>query len=83
MEGKESMTRATSDGVSDSRQPSRRRVCSRDGVQVGFGVAWLDAEINARPILVAKSVTVLMTGSEKSYETAKDMGANAIWEKDD
>lgn len=50
------MTRETSGGVSESRQPSWCRVCSSEEVHVRGGFVWFEAEIRARLIRVANSV---------------------------
>lgn len=55
-----SMTRATSDGLSESRRPSWWRVFSSDGVHFRVGLMWFDADIIARLIRVAKSVVGLI-----------------------
>lgn len=44
------MTRATSEGVSESRQPRRWRVCSSEGVHLRGGSERFDAETRARLI---------------------------------
>lgn len=49
------MTRATREGVSESRQPSWWSVCSREGFHIPIGLDRLDTEIRARLILVAAS----------------------------
>lgn len=50
------MTRATSDGVSESRQRRRWRVCSSEGFHDRVGLVWFEAEIRARLIRVANSM---------------------------
>lgn len=67
------MTRATREGVSESRQASRWRVSSREGVHVRDGLVWLEAEMRARLIRVANSVAeqpaFIFTGKKKDAET--------------
>lgn len=50
------MTRATSDGLSESRKPILCRVCSSDGFHERVGNELFDSVIRALPIRAANSV---------------------------
>lgn len=50
------MTRATSEGLSNSWHPSRCRVCSSEGLHDRVGLDWFEAAIRARLIRIAASI---------------------------